>query len=325
MPLPTRTMVGVGVHLSADDLHMLRGRCLPANGPAAREQLHIIDREIDRLRRASPAFHRTTHGQVRRPTTAVNSTPKDPTPYWALIREPVGSAPFAGLRRTRPVNGPSKLQLRVNASLKKLYNEHASQMNEEIASSPPRPARSSLTTPSASCYPPSSSSSLLRPHSASALSLVPLGMMSLEEGPWPGSAAELQAAAARRLAAQQAEQANEHGLRLQAVGVLTHGKGGNDDERGLDWRQKRALRNRKKRASQRALLHGDDDDAADNIGWHHKALAMTRNAQSSTLLPTGSSWSGKLEPPPMLPQFIHGKPRRPMTTSPSKERPGSRG
>ena len=106
---------------------------------------------------------------------------------------------------------------------------------------------------------------------------------------------------------------------------MTHGKGGNDDERGLDWRQKRALRNRKKRASQRALLHGDDDDAADNIGWHHKALAMTRNAQSSTLLPTGSSWSGKLEPPPMLPQFIHGKPRRPMTTSPSKERPGSRG
>ena len=81
----------------------------------------------------------------------------------------------------------------------------------------------------------------------------------------------------------------------------------------------------KRGASQRALLHGDDDDAADNIGWHHKALAMTRNAQSSTLLPTGSSWSGKLEPPPMLPQFIHGKPRRPMTTSPSKERPGSRG
>ena len=113
----------------------------------------------------------------------------------------------------------------------------------------------------------------------------------------------------------------EHELRLQAIGMRPHAKGGGDDERGLNWRQKRALRIRKKKETQRALLHGDDEDAANDNAWHHKALAMTRNAQSSTLVPTGSAWSPQLERPPLLPQFM----KRPATASPAKQRPGRRG
>lgn len=275
---------------------MLRARCLPANGTTAQAQLKVIDRELERVRQASPAFRKLAPKPVVRPQSSANQTP-----YWAIIREPVNPAPFKGLQRTRPINGPSKLQLRVQHSLTNLYRNEGQLMDKQIASSPPRLLRHSSSSSSSSLF--GSSQSLSRPASASAFGAP---SRHLGEGPWANSLADLQ-------------------VQVQ-TSAPAHRQGTEDDEEGLDWRQKRALRLKKKKAAQRALLHGDDDEAAEDYTWHQKALAQTQRAHSATHLPTGSHWSGPtMEPPPVLPQFIHHKPR-PTTAellSPSKTKPSS--
>ena len=106
-----RSIKGVHANLEKDELLMLRARCLPATGPAARAQLQVIDAELDRFHRASPAFRGT---QAPKPVVRPE-TPEEQIPYWALIREPVSPSLGSGIRRTMPINGPSKLQQQVKA------------------------------------------------------------------------------------------------------------------------------------------------------------------------------------------------------------------
>ena len=285
-------------------------RCVPAIGYRARQQLRIIDRELERVRRSSPASprkvaHAATSAEAeagsdqRRESKQGSSLgmrpasahPRSKITAANLIREPVELSPI-GIVRTRPVNSPTRAELQVRAAIQGVYRSHTTLLADvkaQVASSPPRPPsalKSSFSSPSIT------SEWRNRPSSAPPAADLP------PEGPWSDAAAPRRLLAPRPLL--------RGGLSTGSVAMLLLQDVDQVDDESLTWQQKRAVRARQKKAKQRAVLAetGDDPnaDGADGMAWHGMALKAARNAHSATVFPAGSR--PEAEPPlPMLPVF----------------------
>ena len=209
---------------------LMPGCCLPANGITAQAQLKIIDRELERVRQASPAFANWLQSQW---------FDHKVLPIKLLIG-PSFESRSTQLHSKASTNKTNQWPIQVAAASPHSLTNFTARgqlMDKQIASSPQDccdTARRPLRHRSLAVVSPI--------QTRSAQLLVPITSFGR------GSVAPLEICKSSP---------NE---------APAHRQGTEDDEEGLDWRQKRALRLKKKKAAQRALLHGDDDEAAEAPG-----------------------------------------------------------